>query len=244
MSSNHHRIKAELHPNLLKNNKDTYKAQTLAYQTLGIKDICASLTNKPGTGIDPDTMEYHVRLFLEEMGELLADGFAVNTGYFLASASIRGSFKFKNDNFDSERHSVTFKFTQGAVLRKKATETQAEILHVVTNNYGIQQVRDNHTNSENDLLTPGNALHIKGVKLKLTGLHPDEGIYFISETSGDRAKVATCDFIVNQNSQLLIVIPDLQPDSYHLEHITLYAGKGKPLTEPRRSTFVRILRVV
>ena len=244
MSSNHHKIKAELYPNLLKNNQGTFKAQTIACQTLGVKDICRSLTNKPGTGVDPDAMEYHVRLFLEEMGELLADGFAINTGYFSASASIKGSFKHRNDNFDPERHCIAFKFSQGAVLRKKASATQAEILHVINNHYGIQNVKDNHSHSENDLLTPGNALHIKGVKLKLTGLHPDEGIYFISETSGERTKVAACDFIVNQNGQLLIVIPELQPDSYRLEHITLYAGKGKPLTEPRRSTFIRTLRVV
>ena len=243
MSSNHHTIKAELQPNLLKNNQGTFKAQTIAYQTLGIKDICHSLANKPGTGVNPDALEYHVRLFLEEMGELLTDGFAINTGYFAASASIRGSFKHKNDIFDSKRHSVNFKFSQGAVLRKKAAETQAEILHVVSNSYGIQSVKDNHSHSENELLTPGNALHIKGLKLKLTGNHPDVGVYFISETTGECSKVPTTDVLNNLNNQLLIVIPDLQPDTYRLKHITQYAGNSIPLAEVRSTTFAPILRV-
>lgn len=162
MISIHRKIKAVLLPNRLKNNEGKFKAQTIAYQTLGIKDVCQSLCNKPGTGANPDAMEYHVRLFLEEMSELLADGYAINTGYFEAAASIRGSFNFKHDKFDTDRHSVSYKFSQGAVMRKKALTTEAEIVYVASNNFGIQHVVDNHTGSENNLLTPSNALKIKG----------------------------------------------------------------------------------
>ena len=164
METHHQTIKAELYPNPLKNNEGTFKAQTITYQTLGIRDICNSLCNKPGTGIDPDTLEYHVRLFLEEMGELLTNGYAVNTGYFTAGATIKGSFNSKNENFEPEKHGVTFKFTQGALLRKKAEETRAEILHVESANYGIQNVMDTYSGSENDRITPGNILHLTGLK--------------------------------------------------------------------------------
>lgn len=244
MASNHHKIKAVLLPNQLKNNEGTFKAQTISSKTLGIKNICLSFCSKPGSGVDPDAMEYHVRLFLEEMGELLSNGFAINTGYFAAAASIRGSFASRHDNFDKKKHAVTYKFTQGAILRKKASETQAEILHVSDQNYGIQQVIDNHSGSENDLLTPSNALKIKGIKIKLIGTHPDVGIYFINETTGERTKVPAFDIVTNLNSQLIVVIPDLQPGSYRLEHITQYAGSTIPLTEPRTSTFALTLRVI
>ena len=243
MASIHRKIKAVLQPNTLKNNEGKFKAQTITYQTLGIKDVCLSLCRKPGTGVDPDAMEYHVRLFLEEMSELLADGYAINTGYFEAAASIRGSFDFKHDKFDADRHSVTYKFSQGAVMRKKASTTEAEILHVATNNFGIQHVLDNHSGSEDNLLTPSNALKIKGIKIKLVGTHPDVGVYFINETTGESTKVPTYDIVTNLNSQLMVMIPELQPGSYRLEHITQYAGKGKPLLEPRTSTFVRTLQI-
>ena len=243
MSTNHHTIKAELHPNLLKNNKGSYKALTIACQTLGIKEVCNSVSKKPGTGIDADAMEYHVSLFLEEMAELLTDGFAINTGYFAASASVKGSFTTKRDEFDPERHAVSFKFSQGAVMRKKAKSTKAEILHVVSSNYGIQSIRDNFSGSENHLLTPGNALHIKGMKLKLTGTNPEVGIYFLNDTNGERIKVPLTDVLVNQNNRLMIVIPDLQSGTYRLEHFTQYAGSNIPLTEPRSTTFATLLQV-
>jgi len=243
MDANHHTIKAVLYPNLLKNNEGTYKAQTITEQTLGIKDICSSFCSKPGTGVDPDAMEYHVRLFLEEMGELLAEGFAINTGYFAATASIRGSFNSKHDTFDKEKHAVTYKFTQGSVLRKKAAETHAEILHITSTRYGIQYVVDNHSGSENNLLTPSNALKIKGINVKLVGSHPDVGVYFINETTGERTKVPATDVVINENSRLMIMIPDLQSGSYHLEYITQYAGSAIPLAEPRSSTFAPTLQV-
>jgi hypothetical protein len=243
MSSNHHTIKAVLYPNLLKNNEGTFKAQTITHQTLGIKDICQSLCSKPKTAVDSNAMEYHVRLFLEEMGELLADGFAINTGYFAATASIRGSFNSKHDTFDKKKHTITYKFTQGSVLRKKAAETEAEILHIACANYGIQQVVDNHTGSENNLLTPSNALKIKGINLKLVGSHPDVGVYFINEATCERTKVPATDVITNENSRLMIVIPDLQPGSYRLEYVTQYAGSTIPLAEPRSSTFASTLLV-
>jgi|GEM_PF-401750 len=244
MCNIHHAIKAVLYPNPLKNNDGTFKAQTLMSQTLGIKDICNSLCNRSMTGVDPNAIEYHVRLFLEEMGELLADGYAINTGYFAAGATIRGSFKHENDKFDAERHSITYKFSQGAVLRKRNAGTKAEILHIRTSIYGFQQVKDSYSGSEYDLITPGGGLKIKGIKMKLTGSHPDVGLYFISETTGERTKVPAVDVITNQNNNLLILIPRLQPGSYRLEHITQYAGKGTPLNEPRSCTLLQILRVI
>ncbi|HEY5508768.1 MAG TPA: DNA-binding domain-containing protein [Paludibacter sp.] len=245
MSSNqHHQIKALLFPNLLKNNKGTFKAQVIASQARGIKDICNSFCNKRSSGLDPETLEYHVRLFLEEMSELLDDGVAINTGYFAATPTIKGSFNSKSDKFDAEKHRVTYKFSQGALLRKRAAKVEAEILHGTSANFGFMRVKDIYSGSLNDLLTPGRNLKFEGTKLKLCGTHPDVGIYFISKTTGQRTKVPSKNMITNQNKNLLILTPVLQPDSYRLEHITQYAGKGTLLNEPRSTMLTQILQVV
>jgi len=244
MSSDHHPIKALLYPNLLKNNSNKFKAQVIIKEALSIKDICDSHCSKAASGIHPDAMEYHVKLFLEEMSNLLDEGFGINTGYFVAAPTIKGSFDSKNDKFDLARHNVTYKFSTGSLLRERASDIKAEILHVNYSGYGIQQVNDIYSNTSNDLLTPGGGLKIKGKKIKLTGAHPDVGIYFISETTGQRTKVTQVSMITNQNNNLVILIPYLQPDSYRLEVITQYAGKGSPLNEPRSITQESILRVV
>jgi len=107
-----------------------------------------------------------------------------------------------------------------------------------------KNVKDTYSCSENDRITPGNILHLTGLKLKLTGNHPDVGIYFINETTAERTKVPTVNIVMNQNNRLMVLIPGLQPGSYRLEHITQYAGSGITLTEPHTSSFIRILRVL
>jgi hypothetical protein len=49
---------------------------------------------------------------------------------------------------------------------------------------------------------------------------------------------------LSQNSNLLIPIPDLKPDFYHIELITQYTSKDIPLNEPRSATLGSMLRVV
>jgi nucleoid DNA-binding protein len=244
MSVIHRTIKAILHPNPLKSANGTYLARISKYNTLSIKDICNLFRSKYNTSINPDTMEYYVKLFLDEMSEQLENGHKINTGYFTACASVRGAFQGRTDNFDKERHRVIYKFSTGHLLRKRAAETQAEILNIIPISYGIQQVFDTFSNSENDLLTPGKVLKIKGEKVKLVGDNPDVGVYFMHIPTGEHIKVLACDVIQNQNARLMVVVPELTPGNYQLEIQTQYAGKGVPLNKPRTTTFADVLRVV
>lgn len=244
MSVTHHRIKALLYPNPLKNAQGTYLARISKYNTLSIKDICSLFRDKHNNSINPDTMEYYVKLFLDEMSEQLERGNKINTGYFSACASVRGSFKDKNDHFDKEKHRVVYKFSTGYMLQKKAADTQAEILNIIPIYFGIQQVFDTATSSVNDLLSPGKVLIIKGKKIKLVGEDTEVGVYFIQLPGGERVKVPACDVIQNHNASLMVVVPELTQGNYQLELRTQYAGKGVPLAGPRTITCDNILRVL
>jgi len=244
MSKEHQRIKALLYPNPMKNAKGTYMARTSAYGTVGIKEICKSKSKKRGELNNPDSMEYYVKLFFEEMAELLTLGYNINTGYFKAAVKINGKFDTSNDKFDPERHKINFKFSQGKIMREIAEETEAEILQLIPFNFVISRVEDRFTGSINELLTPGKNLIMNGVKIKLVGEHPDVGVYFINEASGEKIKVAQHEIAVNQNNKLIIVIPTLPPGNYQLVVSTQYAGSGTPLTEPRSCSLVQTLKVL
>lgn len=244
MSKDHQRIKALLYPNPMKNTHGTFMARTNAYGTLGIKDICQSKGSKHGSLNNPENMEYYVHLFFEEMAELLTQGYNINTGYFKAAAKINGTFNSSNDEFDSERHKVNFKFSQGDTMRKIATETKAEILHIIPFNFVIGEVTDCFTDSVSELLTPGGNLIIDGVKIKLIGDDPTIGVYFINESTGERTKVPANEVALNQNNKLIIIIPHLEIGEYRLEVVTQYSGSGTPLNKPRSCSLVQTLKVV
>lgn len=244
MSVTHQRIKALLYPNPLKNAKGTYLARISKYNTLSIRDICNLFRDKHNNSVNPDTMEYYVKLFLDEMSEQLERGNKVNTGYFTACASVKGTFKDKNDHFDKEKHRVVYKFSTGHVLQKQAGDVRAEILNIIPINFGIELVLDTATNSSNDLLSPGRVLIIKGKKVKLVGENTEVGVCFIQLPAGERVRVPACDVIQNYNASLMVVVPDLTQGNYQLEVRTQYAGKGVPLAKPRTINCDNVLRVV
>ena len=102
MSAIHRTIKAILHPNPMKNAKGKYLAYTTKYSSYDIQGICESLCSKPGAGVNPETIAYHVKLFLDEMMEKIEDGNKINTGYFTAQAHVKGSFDSLADDFDEK----------------------------------------------------------------------------------------------------------------------------------------------
>ncbi|MEA4983672.1 MAG: DUF4469 domain-containing protein [Paludibacter sp.] len=244
MSKDHQQIKALLYPNPMKNAGGTYMARTSAYGTLGIKEICQSKGSKRGSLNNPENMEYYVHLFFEEMAELLTAGYNINTGYFKAAAKINGTFNSSNDEFDSIRHQVNFKFSQGITMRKIAAETKAEILHLLPFNFVICEVTDNFTKSVNELLTPGQNLIIDGIKIKIVGEDPSVGIYFINVSTNAQTKVSANEIALNQNNKLIIVIPLLEKGEYRLKVVTQYSANSVQLVKPRSCSLVQTLKVL
>jgi hypothetical protein len=71
------------------------------------------------------------------------------------------------------------------------------------------------------------------------------GILFRSQDDQDATyKVDPKDIVINNPSELIIVIPQLIKDTYKLEITTQYSGnKRQLLNEPRTAAFDKILTV-
>ena len=240
MSVIHRTIKAILYPNPMKNANGKYLARTSKHSVYNIRDICESLKNKAGM-VDVDAMEYHAKLFFEEMTDLLEDGNKINTGYFAAQAQVRGSFDSKGDQYDAKRHSVQIVFSVGHLIRQRAAKLKAEILRIEPNNYCIRTVTDAQTKSDTDKLVMNRLLVISGEKIKITGDDPTVGLYLIHAESGTEHHFPASTLYQNSNATLMVLVPELAQGSYRLKIITQYAGKGTLLTEPRSCAYVNLL---
>ena len=239
-----HKIRVKLYDNLLTPNPNDFLARVVSERSLTIRDICESSATRGGADVSAPAMQHGVELFLKEMAYLLCDGFSVNTGYFTAVPSIRGAFSSPTENFNSNKHSILFQFTQGDTLRKEIANVEIEILGVAESGTEIMQVTDVKTGSVNDLITPNRNLKIIGSKIKLAGDHPDLGLAFIDETNPSNIfKVEMDEFVINNPSELIIVIPeDLPIGQYKLQLTTQYGGT-KSLKTPRTVVFDKILTV-
>jgi hypothetical protein len=237
-----HTIKAYLYDNALTENPNDYVARVASERFLAVSDICTLAATRGGTDISAASMEHAVNLFLKEMAYSLCDGFSVNTGYFSAAAHIKGVFGSANETFDREKHSLSFDFIQGAALRRETDSVTVEIMDTADSAPGIAQVTDVKTGSVNDLLTPNRNLRIGGDKLKIAGDNAANGIYFVNQDTQARTKVDVADIVINNPSELIIVIPALLAGSYGLEVVTQYAV-SKLLVEPRTAIFDKILTI-
>jgi hypothetical protein len=239
-----HRIKAFLYDNVLTKDKPhDYIARVSSERSLGVREICESAVMRGGADVSVATMEHSVNLWLTEMGYQLCDGYSVATDYFIAAPHIRGGFDSPNEKFDREKHRLLFELQQGAELRKEAGLVEVEILGLADVGLHILQVTDIKSGTIDDLLTPGYNLRIAGYKLKVVGDKPGVGIRFINEDGSGVTDVPASDIVVNNPSELIIVIPGLTQGAYKLEITTQFTGNSTLLKEPRTCLFNSILTV-
>lgn len=239
-----HKIKAYLYDNqLTKDNPNDFIARTVSERSLSVKQICESAVNRGGADISASAMEHATELFLKEMAYQLCDGFSVNTGYFTANTQIRGVFDSPSETFNSEKHSILFQFNQGEKLRAEIPNIEINILGVADASSAILQVTDVKSGNINDLLTPGRNLKISGTKIKVGGDNPENGIYFVSTDTNTRTKVEETDVVVNNPSELIVIIPTLPAGTYKLEIVTQQSGSTL-LKEPRTAAFEEVLTVL
>jgi hypothetical protein len=243
MANFFHRIKAILIPNLLTEDPDDFYAKVISERTLGVSDVCDSAVKRGNAPTSAEAMKINVELFFKEMEYQLKDGYSVNTGYFTAAPQVRGIFRNLTDRFDKLRHSVYFLFNQGEILRRGLDEVEVEITGTGDAGILIAEVIDVKTGSVNDRITPNRNLRITGNKLKLAGEHPDVGVYFVNEATGEQIKVEADEIVDNKPSGLMIVVPELYSGLYSVKVTTQYSGGSFMLKEPRTVLFDKTLTV-
>ena len=243
MSKTRHTIKAYLYDNLLTPDPNDFTARVSSERSLSVADICHSAATRGGADVSDAAMSHAVELFLKEMAYRLCDGFAVNTGYFTAVPVVRGVFLNPNETFDPQRHTLQFQFTQGELMRREIEDVEVKIMGVAETGLYIGQVEDMKSRTVNEVLTPGFNLRVTGTKLRVVGDKPGVGIFFRETATNTATKVDEADIVVNNPSELMIIIPALPAGTYQLEVTTQYSTGNKLLKEVRSAVFDRPLTV-
>jgi hypothetical protein len=236
------RIRVYLYENFLTDDPNDLSAKVISERTLSVADICRTAVDRAKAPTTAEAMEHNVSLFLREMAYQLMNGFAVNTGWFTASAQVRGVWNSAREAFDPRRHSILFRFNQGELLRREIPNVTVQVMGMGESGIVISHVVDQKTGSVNDLLPPGGALKIRGGKLRLAGNHPDVGVAFEDE-AGNAFNVEERDVIVNKPAELILQIPALAAGKYRLVINSQFSGSSTPLKEVRTAVYEKVFTV-
>ena len=239
-----HKIRAELYDNVLTEDPNDFAARVIADKPLNTRDVCNYAVQRGGADITAKAMEHAVDLYLDEMVYLLCNGFTVGSGVFSVRPKIKGVFNKATEQFNPEKHKISFDFNQGLKLRREIANVSVEITGVSKVTFFIDEVVDIESESVNDLLTPKHNLRISGSRIKIDGENAENGVYFVNQETNERVKVSS-KIPVNKPSELMVVIPALPAGAYKVEIATQFSGNSnKPLKEPRTTLFEKVLNVL
>ena len=244
MQTPKHSIKAYLYDNPLTDDPNDFSARVKSEKSLNIEAVSASAVERGGANISAADMTHAVKLWLREMCWLLNDSYSINTGFFTVMASIKGAFSSINEKFNRARHTLSYQFGQGEIMRQGANAADVEILGLADVGAEIALVIDVKSDTVNGKITPDRNLKITGSKIKITGDDPAVGVYFRNNSNDTITKVDESDIVINMPSEVMIINPALAPGEYTLLITTQFASGNTLLKEPRSAEFGKVLTVM
>lgn len=234
-------LKYSLTENLLTDRPDDWSAQTHAVGSLDKEAVITRMLNR-GTLLTRTDIVAVLNALEETATEAVSEGYTLNLPLLNTSFSISGVFDGPLDTFDGNRHRLHVNLAKSSVLREAENSVKLEKTNAVAPMPQIQEVKDSVSGALNEELTPGGVIEVRGHNLKIEGIDPAVGLWFVNG-NGEEIKAEV--MIENKPSRIIAMIPSLSiGQTYHLKLATQYAGGGKLLKTPRVFTYSKPLSVL
>ena len=185
------------------------------------------------TGLRLETIVHSVTLFQRVCARMLMNGWQLNTGLFYAVPRLLGLAEDGRWNPDS--NSIYVAFTQDKVMREEIAKTTISILGSKADVMYITGTEDRKTGLKDGTMTPGRNFFVRGANLKVAGEDESVGVT-LTHTDGTVSKIAAEDIVINNPSELLLLLPaDLKDGIYELKITTQYSNGGTSMLKQPRS---------
>ena len=228
-----HNIRVKLYPSSLPRSNGGYSARTANEAELSIEDVAATLVSRGGFTGNYHDLVTHVKEFMDEAAYQLCDGYAVNTGYFSIHPAVAGYFASRHE--DPRGHRIRFRFRARKRLRELARYITIEV-EQETGAGRLDAFTDYDTGETNGHVTPGGIFTVQGMKIKVTGGHPDSGVYFVPEAGPAQRIKVTRKLVINTRTRVSGFTPPLPAGEYRIMIMTQFTIGGIDLKEPRTLT--------
>ncbi|MDE6705725.1 MAG: DUF4469 domain-containing protein [Treponemataceae bacterium] len=227
-------LKYSLRENLLTADPDDCMAQVQDVRSYS-QDEVIDLMMRRGTTLTRADVAAVLQVYTEVVGELTADGSAVNTLLFNTSFSVGGVFSSMADTFDKSRHSVSVNVNAGSALRDAVKSVRTEKTEGANTDPYITEAADVVSGAVNATLTAGGILRLTGSRLKFDASDATQGVFLVPEGAGEAVRCAVV--AENKPARVMVMIPaDIAPGTYYAEVRSRFMGNsqaGKTLKSGR-----------
>jgi hypothetical protein len=196
-------------------NQDDRLARPVDVTVNTIEDLVESITG-PGSILKPTETEAVIDNYWSTIAEYIRSGEAYSDDYISTRFGISGVFRDDDDQFDPARHAVQV----NVLLKDSITDVTEEIAlrKVDGRKIGpeIDTVYDWGSETNDDILTPGDVLEISGKHLKSHDNVDQEGVFFVNQS--EDSEVEGEQIRTNEPKTLTLRIPeDLAAGTYRIE---------------------------
>ncbi|MDE7141138.1 MAG: DUF4469 domain-containing protein [Treponemataceae bacterium] len=217
-------LKYSLRENLLTPEPDDCMAQVQDVRSYS-QDEVIDLMMRRGTTLTRADVAAVLQVYTEVIGELTADGSAVNTPLFNTSFSVAGVFTSMADAFDKSRHSVSVNISAGTTLREAVKSVKTEKTESASTDPYITEAADVVSGAVNSTLTAGGILRLTGSRLKFDASDTAQGVFLVPE-AGDAVR---CSVVAeNKPARVMVMIPaDIASGTYYAEVRSRFMGNSQ-----------------
>ena len=234
-------LKYSLRENLLTPEPDDCMAQVQDVRSYS-QDEVIDLMMRRGTTLTRADVAAVLQVYTEVVGELTADGAAVNAPLFNTSFSVSGVFNGMSDMFDKARHSISVNVNAGTALREAVKSVKTEKTEGANTGPYITEAVDVVSGAVNSAVTAGGILRLTGSRLKFDAADEAQGVFLVPENDGDAVR---CGVVAeNKPARVMVMIPaDIAPGAYYAEVRTKVDASRKPVKTLKVGRFGRVLSV-
>jgi len=170
-------IKYSLFENRLTPDPDDQVAVVQPISTKSMEEVVDLMISRGSTVTKAEALSVMEELSLA-VAQLVKDGHNIVTPLFNISLSIQGKFDNVSDSFDAARHTIRVRVRPGSRLKRVAGLVKVEKVQAILPLPVLQGFKDQTTNTDNDIATPGGIGHITGSALKFDTADAKQGVFF------------------------------------------------------------------
>jgi hypothetical protein len=242
MANEKNSVAVELYDLTLTERKDDRYGRVVTSKSLNEDDLIHLAVSRR-TDLNASTLRASLDILKELATEQLANGASVYFGLGYFNLLVNGVFVGDHAKWDPTLHSLRVKATPSIEVRNVVKNIHVDVRGMAQSGIVINSVVDVSSGEENTRLTPGGGVNLAGIKIRIAGDNPDNGIMLI-EHNGTVTLIPPTSILVNEPSKVSFIVPAYLPaGDYTLRLTTQYSHGTELLKEPRTYQFDYVLVV-
>jgi hypothetical protein len=236
------KVIVELYDLLLTKRKDDRFGRVVSTGSLK-KDELIAVAVKQRTDLNAATLNAAYEILKEVALDEICNGKLVEFGLAHFGLGVKGTFYGDHAAWNSDEDSLILLATATLETRNALKEIAVDVRGMAQSGIYVNTLTDVVSGEVNARITPGGAVNLTGVKIKVTGdAEKGVGLFLTDVNGGNPRKVPDGMIAINEPSKITFVVPtDLPAGDYKLSITTQFTSGAIPLKEPRTYVFNYVL---